>query len=166
MLNDKYSKETRLLIKWFVVVALIIFLDQWVKYLIMENISLYEAVYINSFINLTHQHNSGAAFSFLADAGGWQRWFLSILAIIVCGYIIFWLYDLRRTAKWFLPYGLSMILGGALGNVFDRVRLGYVIDYLQVLIYGWPFPSFNVADAAITVGAVMIIIDAATDKES
>jgi len=165
MLNEQYSKETRSLIKWFVVVAIVFFLDQWVKFLIVDNVSLYEKVYINSFINITHQHNLGAAFSFLADAGGWQRWFLSILAIVVSGYIIYWLYDLRRTAKCFLPYGLSMILGGALGNVFDRIRLGYVIDYLQVLIYGWPFPSFNVADAAITVGAVMIIVDAVTDKD-
>ena len=120
---------------------------------------------INFFINITYQQNTGAAFSILADAGGWQRWFLSILAILVCGYIVHWLYQLRTTSQWYLSYGLSFVLGGALGNVIDRIRLGYVVDYAQVLINGWPFPSFNVADAAITLGAVLIIIDAIINKE-
>lgn len=159
------SSESKLLIKWSSVSTLIFTLDQWVKYWIVQNLSLYERFSINSFINITHQQNSGAAFSILADAGGWQRWFLSVLAIIVCVYIIHWLYQLRSKPQWFLAYGLSMVLGGAIGNVFDRIRLGYVIDYAQVLINGWPFPSFNVADAAITAGAVFIIIDAIIQRE-
>ena len=148
------------LFKWFLLAGLIFLLDQWVKLIIIENISLYERVKINDFINITHQRNPGAAFSFLADAGGWQRWFLSTIAIAVCLYIVYWLNELKKENKVLLPYGLSLVLGGALGNLFDRIMLGYVTDYFQVLIFGWPFPSFNVADAAISIGAVLIIVDA------
>ena len=148
------------LFKWFLLAGLIFLLDQWVKLIIIENISLYERVKINDFINITHQRNPGAAFSFLADAGGWQRWFLSTIAIAVCSYIVYWLKELEKENKILLPYGLSLVLGGALGNLFDRIMLGYVTDYFQVLIFGWPFPSFNVADAAISIGAVLIIVDA------
>ena len=148
------------LFKWFLLAGLILLLDQWVKLIIIENISLYERVKINDFINITHQRNPGAAFSFLADAGGWQRWFLSTIAIAVCLYIVYWLKELEKENKILLPYGLSLVLGGALGNLFDRITLGYVTDYFQVLIFGWPFPSFNVADAAISIGAVLIIVDA------
>tara|TARA_B100001113_G_scaffold316184_1_gene282808 strand:+ start:1464 stop:1955 length:492 start_codon:yes stop_codon:yes gene_type:complete len=148
------------LFKWFLLAGLIFLLDQWVKLIIIENISLYERVKINDFINITHQRNPGAAFSFLADAGGWQRWFLSTIAIAVCLYIVYWLKELEKENKILLPYGLSLVLGGALGNLFDRIMLGYVTDYFQVLIFGWPFPSFNVADAAISIGAVLIIVDA------
>ena len=148
------------LFKWFLLAGLIFLLDQLVKLIIIENISLYERVKINDFINITHQRNPGAAFSFLADAGGWQRWFLSTIAIAVCLYIVYWLKELEKENKILLPYGLSLVLGGALGNLFDRIMLGYVTDYFQVLIFGWPFPSFNVADAAISIGAVLIIVDA------
>ena len=148
------------LFKWFLLAGLIFLLDQWVKLIIIENISLYERVKINDFINITHQRNPGAAFSFLADAGGWQRWFLSTIAIVVCLYIVYWLKELEKENKILLPYGLSLVLGGALGNLFDRIMLGYVTDYFQVLIFGWPFPSFNVADAAISIGAALIIVDA------
>ena len=148
------------LFKWFLLAGLIFLLDQWVKLIIIENISLYDRVKINDFINITHQRNPGAAFSFLADAGGWQRWFLSTIAIAVCLYIVYWLKELEKENKILLPYGLSLVLGGALGNLFDRIMLGYVTDYFQVLIFGWPFPSFNVADAAISIGAVLIIVDA------
>ncbi|MDA9109067.1 signal peptidase II [Woeseiaceae bacterium] len=165
MNKKNLTSETRLLLKWSSVTTLIVILDQWVKYWIVLNLSLYEKIGVNFFINITYQQNTGAAFSILADAGGWQRWFLSILAILVCGYIVHWLYQLRTTSQWYLSYGLSFVLGGALGNVIDRIRLGYVVDYAQVLINGWPFPSFNVADAAITIGAVLIIIDAIINKE-
>jgi len=148
------------LLKWFLLAGIIFLFDQWIKLIIIENISLYERVKINDFVNITHQRNPGAAFSFLADAGGWQRWFLSIIASAVCLYIVYWLKELEKENKVLLPYGLSLVLGGALGNLFDRIMLGYVTDYLQVLIFSWPFPSFNVADAAISIGAALIIIDA------
>jgi len=154
------SSNRSSLLKWLLLAGLIFFLDQWIKLIIIENISLYERVKINDFVNITHQRNPGAAFSFLADAGGWQRWFLSTIASAVCLYIVYWLKELEKENKLLLPYGLSLVLGGALGNLFDRIMLGYVTDYLQVLIFSWPFPSFNVADAAISIGAALIIIDA------
>jgi signal peptidase II len=160
------SKNTQFLIKITMIVVVIFFLDQWTKNWIIENLSLYEKITISNFFNLTHQQNTGAAFSFLAEAGGWQRWFLSIVAMIVSGYIAYWLYELRNSTQWFLIYGLSLVLGGALGNVFDRIRLGYVTDFLQVFIGSWPFPSFNIADAAITIGAIFIIIDAIIETRS
>tara|TARA_B100000927_G_scaffold6275_1_gene4938 strand:+ start:351 stop:842 length:492 start_codon:yes stop_codon:yes gene_type:complete len=155
-----FSSNRSSLLKWLLLAGLIFLLDQWIKLIIIENISLYERVKINDFVNITHQRNPGAAFSFLADAGGWQRWFLSTIASAVCLYIVYWLKELEKENKLLLPYGLSLVLGGALGNLFDRIMLGYVTDYLQVLIFSWPFPSFNVADAAISIGAALIIIDA------
>ena len=155
-----FSSNRSSLLKWLLLAGLIFLLDQWIKLIIIENISLYERVKINDFVNITHQRNPGAAFSFLADAGGWQRWFLSIIASAVCLYIVYWLKELEKENKVLLPYGLSLVLGGALGNLFDRIMLGYVTDYFQVLIFSWPFPSFNVADAAISIGAALIIIDA------
>tara|TARA_B100001094_G_C18191166_1_gene807339 strand:+ start:3904 stop:4407 length:504 start_codon:yes stop_codon:yes gene_type:complete len=166
MMIKNISKNTQFLIKITMIVVVIFFLDQWTKNWIIENLSLYEKISISNFFNLTHQQNTGAAFSFLAEAGGWQRWFLSIVAMIVSGYIAYWLYELRNSTQWFLIYGLSLVLGGALGNVFDRIRLGYVTDFLQVFIGSWPFPSFNIADAAITIGAIFIIIDAIIETRS
>ena len=166
MMIKNISKNTQFLIKITMIVVVIFFLDQWTKNWIIENLSLYEKSTISNFFNLIHQQNTGAAFSFLAEAGGWQRWFLSIVAMIVSGYIAYWLYELRNSTQWFLIYGLSLVLGGALGNVFDRIRLGYVTDFLQVFIGSWPFPSFNIADAAITIGAIFIIIDAIIETRS
>lgn len=166
MMIKNISKNTQFLIKITMIVVVIFFLDQWTKNWIIENLSLYEKISISNFFNLTHQQNTGAAFSFLAEAGGWQRWFLSIVAMIVSGYIAYWLYELKNSTQWFLIYGLSLVLGGALGNVFDRIRLGYVTDFLQVFIGRWPFPSFNIADAAITIGAIFIIIDAIIETRS
>ena len=145
---------------WMLVSAAIIGLDQLSKVAIVKWVSLYEKIPLNSFINITHQQNKGAAFSFLADAGGWQRWFFAGLATIVSVVIVVWIFQLRKEKLTVLTSGLILILGGAVGNVIDRIRLGYVIDFFQVYIAGWPFPSFNVADAAITVGAGLIIIDA------
>ena len=166
MMIKNISKNTQFLIKITMIVVVIFFLDQWTKNWIIENLSLYEKISISNFFNLTHQQNTGAAFSFLAEAGGWQRWFLSIVAMIVSGYIAYWLYELKNSTQWFLIYGLSLGLGGALGTVFDRIRLGYVTDFLQLFIGNWPFPSFNIADAAITIGAIFIIIDAIIETRS
>jgi signal peptidase II len=143
-----------------VVAAIIIVLDQLTKLAIFKWVPRYEKIPLNSFINITHQRNSGAAFSFLADAGGWQRWAFIVLATGVSGFIVMWLWRLRTERQPVLAAGLALVLGGAVGNLFDRVRLGYVIDFFQVWIGNWPFPSFNVADSAITVGAAFLIIDA------
>ncbi len=139
---------------------LVVALDQLTKWAILKWVPLYDKITINSFLNITHQQNPGAAFSFLADASGWQRWFFTILALVVSAVIVVWLWRLRAAGQRVLATGLALVLGGAIGNVIDRIRLGHVVDFIQVWIAGWPFPSFNVADSAITMGAVLLIIDA------
>jgi len=145
---------------WMVVAVLVIGFDQLTKWMILKWVPLYDKIPVNSFINITHQRNTGAAFSFLADAAGWQRWFFVTLAVSVSAYLVYWLWRIRGEGQATLAAGLALVLGGAIGNVIDRVLLGSVVDFIQVLIAGWPFPSFNVADSAISVGAVLLIIDA------
>ncbi len=128
--------------------------------MIIKWVGLYDKIPINSFINITHQRNTGAAFSFLADASGWQRWFFIVLAVAVSSYIAWWLWRIRTENQVILSAGLALVLGGAIGNVIDRIMLGSVVDFIQVFIGSWPFPSFNIADSAITVGAAFLIIDA------
>lgn len=145
---------------WTSLSILIVILDQMTKWAIMKWVPLYDKIPVNSFINITHQQNRGAAFSILADASGWQRWFFVTLAVTVSCVIGVWLWRIRNEGPVILAAGLSLILGGAIGNVIDRLLHGHVIDFIQVLIFRWPFPSFNVADSAISVGAVFLIIDA------
>jgi signal peptidase II len=142
------------------VALVIVALDQLTKWTILAWVPLYDKIAITSFINITHQQNPGAAFSFLADASGWQRWFFTGLALAVSVAIVVWLWRIRKDRLWVLSSGLALVLGGAVGNVIDRIRFGHVVDFIQVLIAGWPFPSFNVADSAITVGAALLIVDA------
>lgn len=145
---------------WIYVSLAVIVLDQVTKWAIVKHVPLYEQIPVTPFLNITHQENEGAAFSFLADASGWQRWFFIVLALAISAVIVVWLWRLRAQAQMVLSAGLALVLGGAIGNVIDRIRLGHVVDFVQVLIVGWPFPSFNVADSAITIGAVLLIIDA------
>jgi len=145
---------------WMVVALVIAVVDQLTKLAIIEWIPLYDRVPLNSFINLTHQKNTGAAFSFLADAGGWQRWFFVVLATGVSVVIAVWIWRIRNTGQAILSAGLALVLGGAVGNLIDRILLGHVTDFFQVWFGNWAFPSFNVADAGISVGAALLIIDA------
>jgi signal peptidase II len=145
---------------WLAISTVVLALDQLSKWAIVKWVPLYDRIPVVSFVNITHQKNSGAAFSFLAGASGWQRWFFIVLALSVSGAIVVWLWRLRHSGNAVLAVGLALVLGGALGNVIDRIRIGQVVDFVQVLIMGWPFPSFNVADSAITVGAALLIIDA------
>jgi signal peptidase II len=138
----------------------VVVVDQGTKWAVVEWIPLYGKAPINSFLNLTHQQNSGAAFSFLAGASGWQRWFFVVLATGVSAVIAVWLWRIRTEGPLVLMAGLSLVLGGAVGNLMDRARLAYVTDFIQVWFGNWAFPSFNVADAAISVGAALLIIDA------
>ena len=147
-------------VMWMVVAVAIVIADQVTKWAIVEWIPLYDKVPLNSFINLTHQKNTGAAFSFLAQAGGWQRWFFVVLAAGVSAVIAVWLWRIRNDGQTVLAAGLAMVLGGAIGNLIDRIVLGHVTDFIQVWFGGWAFPSFNVADAGISVGAALLIIDA------
>ena len=143
-----------------VVATVIAVADQLTKWAIVEWVPLYDKVPINSFINLTHQKNPGAAFSFLANAGGWQRWFFVVLASGVSVVVAVWLWRIRNAGQTVLSAGLALVLGGAIGNLVDRILLGHVTDFIQVWFGSWAFPSFNVADAGITVGAAFLIIDA------
>ena len=147
-------------IAWMVVAAVIVIADQVTKWAIVEWLPLYDRVPINGFINLTHQKNEGAAFSFLANAGGWQRWFFVVLATTVSAVIAVWIWRIRKQGQAILSCGLAFVLGGAIGNLIDRVLLGHVTDFIQVWFGNWAFPSFNVADAGISVGAALLIIDA------
>jgi signal peptidase II len=151
---------TKRFILWMFIAIAVVVLDQATKWAIIEWVPLYDTVPINSFMNLTHQQNTGAAFSFLAGAGGWQRWFFVVLASVVSIVLIVWLWRIRKENLLILSGGLTLVLGGAVGNLIDRARLGYVTDFIQVWFGSWAFPSFNVADSAISVGAALLIIDA------
>ena len=159
-MTETPDRSIRRYLTWLSVALVVIVADQATKWAIIEWVELYGKVPLNSFMNLTHQQNTGAAFSFLAGAGGWQRWFFVILATVVSGIIAVWLFRIRKDGPIVLMAGLSLVLGGAVGNLIDRARLGYVTDFIQVWFGNWAFPSFNVADAAISVGAAFLIIDA------
>jgi len=151
---------------WMLLAFLVVLVDQATKWAIIKWIPYLGSVELNSFMNLTHQRNYGAAWSFLADAGGWQRWFFVVLAAGVSVWLVLWLWRIRQSRFVALALGLSLLLGGAVGNLVDRVLLGYVTDFIQVYVPAIPlallnpFPSFNVADSAITLGVVLLIIDA------
>ena len=153
------------MLKWLWLTLLVIVLDQSTKFLAGQLLHLYVPVELVPGLNLTLIHNTGAAFSFLSNAGGWQRWFFILLTALVSILIVSWLYRLSRQQRW-MACALALVLGGALGNLYDRVVLGYVIDFIDVSLkfLPWklfnPWPAFNVADSAITCGVVMLIIDA------
>lgn len=158
-IEEKSSRNTSFYM-WIALALFVVVSDQITKWAILKWVPLYDAIPVNSFINITHQRNAGAAWGILADQAGWQRWFFIVLAIAVSAYLIIWLWRIRGSAQTVLSAGLALVLGGAVGNVIDRMVLGNVVDFIQVFIGSWPFPSFNVADSAITVGAVFLIIDA------
>jgi signal peptidase II len=146
--------------RWLPLTLTVILLDQLTKYLVVTRIEYLEAIELLPVLNLTHVYNTGAAFSFLADASGWQRWFFAALAIAVGIVIVVWLRRLKARSQWMLSCALSLILGGAIGNVIDRLRLGHVVDFVHAHWGDADFPAFNVADAAITVGAALLLLDA------
>jgi signal peptidase II len=145
---------------WLLVSVLVVLADQASKYYITQNFGEFEHITLLPVLDITRMHNVGAAFSFLASASGWQRWVFIGLAGVVSVGIIVWLLRLRERANGLLACGLALVLGGALGNVIDRIRLGYVVDFIH---FHWDrayFPAFNVADSAITVGAACLLLDA------
>lgn len=146
------------MLKWLWLTGLIVVLDQASKWFMASWLSLYETVAIVPYFNLTMAHNTGAAFSFLAQAGGWQRWFfIGLTTVIVIGLFI-WLKKLTAAAR-LEAISIALILGGAIGNVIDRMYYGYVIDFLDVYYGSYHWPAFNIADSAIVVGAALLIID-------
>lgn len=146
------------MLKWLNLSVLVIVLDQLSKWLMSSWLDLYETVAVMPFFNLTLAHNSGAAFSFLASAGGWQRWFFIGLALLVSVALIIWMKRLRPTAKREAA-ALALILGGAVGNVIDRMLHSYVIDFIDIYYQNYHWPAFNIADSAICIGALLLILD-------
>jgi len=142
---------------WLLVSLIVIVLDQSSKWLAGSFLHYNAPVEVLPFFNLTLRFNLGAAFSFLGDAGGWQIIFLSAVSLLVSGFLIAWLLLTQFATRW-LPFAISLIVGGALGNLIDRLRLKFVIDFFDFHLAGWHFATFNVADAAVSVGAVIIII--------
>lgn len=147
------------MLKWLWLSVAVIALDQITKALASAHLVLEVPVPLLPFFNLTLMHNSGAAFSFLSSAGGWQRWFFVVIALAVSVALIWWLRQLQRS-QLCLALALALVLGGALGNVWDRIMLGYVVDFVDLYYGSRHWPAFNVADAAITVGAVLLLLDA------
>lgn len=144
---------------WLVFSVIFIALDQWTKQLVFNAMPFGASQSLLPFFNLTHVHNYGAAFGMLSEAGGWQRWFLSAIAVVVTSVII---YFLRQTPKQdkLLCFAYASVLSGAIGNVIDRLNYGFVIDFLDFYYQSWHFPAFNVADICITLGAVALFVDA------
>lgn len=143
---------------WFVLALVVLVLDQYTKVLATGSLDYAQPVRVFSWFNLTLHHNPGAAFSFLSDAGGWQRYFFAVLASAISVALATWLVVLPRGQR-FLALSLGLILGGALGNLWDRVALGYVVDFISVHYEDKYFPTFNIADSAISVGAACMLLD-------
>ena len=145
--------------RWLLLTLLALLLDQISKQLIVEQMTLYQSIEVMPFFNLYYVHNYGAAFNFLSDQSGWQRWFFIITSSLISLGILFWLTQLRSSQK-LLIIALSLVLGGALGNLYDRVLYGYVIDFIDWYFGSHHWPAFNIADASISLGAALLIIDA------
>ena len=157
MAKTTFSKTSSAMLPWLGLALIIFIADQFTKVLILGYYQLGDATYVTSFFNVVRVHNSGAAFSFLANAGGWQRWFFTGIGIAATLFMV-WMLRAHAGQKLF-SFALSCILGGAVGNVVDRMMHGYVVDFLDFHYAGWHFPAFNIADAAITIGAVCLILD-------
>jgi signal peptidase II len=145
-------------LKWLWLAVLVIVIDLGTKAMATAMLTYGNPVPVLPLFNLTLLHNTGAAFSFLAEAAGWQRWFFVVLALVVSVVLVGWLRNLQRHETW-TAIAIALILGGALGNVYDRVVHGYVVDFLHFYWQSWHFPAFNLADTAITIGAAMMILD-------
>lgn len=150
---------------WYVVAGVVLFLDQLSKHAIEAAFDYGETKVFTSFFNFTLAYNTGAAFSFLADAGGWQRWFFGVIAIVASVLLVVWIARVAAI-KVREAFALSFILGGALGNLYDRIVLGHVVDFIVFHYQDNYWPAFNLADSAITLGAAVLIIDMLFSKEN
>ncbi|MFY8325465.1 signal peptidase II [Pseudoalteromonas sp. ZZD1] len=148
---------------WLWLSLLLLVADFASKTLVVNTMNLRDSIDILPFFNLTYVHNYGAAFSFLSDESGWQRWFLSLIAITISGLLIWWLKRLPASNK-ILCGAYSLVLAGAIGNLYDRMYYGYVIDFLHFYYENWHFPAFNIADSAICIGAALLLFDAFTGE--
>jgi signal peptidase II len=147
------------MINWLWLALAVILLDQLTKQVAERMLTLYESVYVMPLFDLTLLYNKGAAFSFLSDQDGWQRWFFTVLAMVVVTVLTVWLWCLKQQEKW-IAVSLSLIIGGAVGNVIDRILFGHVIDFLHFHYQQHYWPAFNIADSAITIGVAIMMYDA------
>lgn len=145
-------------LRWLWLVLVVLALDLGSKLWVMTRLGLGETVAVIPFINLTYSHNSGAAFNFLADKSGWQRWALSSIAVVISVVVLVMMYHSNHQAK-LSNAAYAIIIGGALGNLFDRIVYGVVIDFIDFYIGNWHWPAFNVADSSIFIGVVLILLD-------
>lgn len=152
-----FSSSRASLLPWLGIATIIILFDQVTKIAAVSLMAYGESVYVTSFFNFVHVYNKGAAFSFLADHSGWQRYFFTIVGFGASAFIIYLLK--KHAGQRLFSWALALILGGALGNVIDRLLYGHVIDFLDFHVAGWHWPAFNVADSAICIGAVLFIYD-------
>ena len=157
-MTDGLMNDSRFARYWYLLSIVVIMLDQWSKWLAETSLIPYQPMPVMPLFNLTLAYNSGAAFSFLSDAGGWQRWFFILLTLVVVVVLFNWLWRMRAEERLHAA-SISLILGGAIGNLIDRIWLGHVIDFLDVYYGSYHWPIFNIADSAITVGVVLLIID-------
>ncbi len=156
-LETFHGKLARLAL-WVSIIAIVLVLDFYSKQWASQALELYRPKELLSWLNLTLAHNYGAAFSFLSDQAGWQRWFFTVVGTVISVFLFIWL--LRLSAREQVTgVALSLVLGGAIGNLVDRVTLGYVVDFIDVYKGDWHWPAFNVADSAISVGVVLLLVD-------
>ncbi|WP_233496510.1 MULTISPECIES: signal peptidase II [Corallincola] len=146
-------------LRWLWLALVIVIADQATKLWVANTFTYRETVEFIPYLQWTYVHNEGAAFSFLSDAGGWQRWFFAFIAFAISGVLLYWLKGISRHML-LQSVSFSLVLGGAIGNLIDRVYLGYVIDFIDFYIGNWHWPAFNIADSAICIGAVLLILDA------
>ena len=151
------KKKSQGLLGWLALALLVVVLDQFTKALILGSYAWGDSVELTPFFNLVRVHNTGAAFSFLAGASGWQRWFFIGLGLVASLFIVWMLH--KHPGQKLFCFAVTMIMGGAMGNVIDRAVHGYVVDMLDFHALGWHFPAFNLADSAITLGACCLILD-------
>lgn len=146
-------------LKYLALSLLLFVADQATKITVLNTLELYQDINILPIFDITHVHNYGAAFSFLSDAGGWQRYFFTAIAVVISTLLVYWMYKTPTEQKMLL-LSYSLILSGALGNVWDRINYGYVVDFIHFYYGNWSFPAFNIADIAISIGAFFLILDA------
>ncbi len=145
-------------LQWLSLAAFLLCLDLWTKHLASQHLELFRPLVVTPWLNLRLAYNEGAAFSLLAGAGGWQRWFFTAVALIVSAVLLVWLKRLPQSA-WLLPVAISMVLAGALGNMIDRLRFGHVVDFIDLHYRGWHWPAFNVADMVIVIGISLLLLE-------
>lgn len=149
---------SRYFVLYLSLAAVVIFLDQLSKYWILQNLELHRSIPVGSVFSIVHTRNYGAAFGFLNNAGGWQTIFFAVVALGVSAVLLVWLRRIAATERQ-LSLALALVLGGAIGNLLDRLQYNYVIDFLLLHYHNWFFPAFNIADSAITVGAILLLMD-------